>query len=106
MDPSSQPTRRRRDGHEAAIRGVVDAAHEIRIHLHDERVIFGSVASSANGEIGSFQIRPWGLNEAKTIKFDDVSVAAPVKQMGWERYRSIAVAQKAGIFTTPRRASK
>jgi hypothetical protein len=106
MDPSSQVTRQRTDGHEAAIRSVVDFAHEIRIHLHDDRVIFGSVASSTNDEIGSFRIRPWGVAEPKTIPFGEVAVAAPVKQMGWERYRRIAEAQKAGIFAAVRRANR
>ncbi len=107
MDPSSQQnTRQRPDGHEATIRSVVDFAHEVRLQLHDERVIFGSVTSSRNAEIGSFRIRPWGLTELQTIKFGDVSVAAPVKHMVWERYRGIAVAQKAGIFTMARSSDR
>ena len=106
MDPSSQNTRQRADGHEALIRSVVDFAHEVRLQLHDERVIFGSVTSARNTEIGSFRIRPWGLTEMQTIKFGDVSVAAPVKHMVWERYRGIAGAQKAGIFTMARSSDR
>jgi hypothetical protein len=98
MDHSLQSARQR-IGHEAMIRSVVDFAHEVRIHLHDERVIFGSVAGRAPDKNRSFRIRPWGVTESTTILFDDVSVAAPVKQMGWERHRAIAAAQRAGIFT-------
>jgi hypothetical protein len=100
-DSSQSP--RKRDGHELAIRNVVDFAHEVRIHLYDERVIFGSVAPAALGETGTFRIRPWGISEARAIAFDDVSLASPVKQMGWERHRAIAVAQQAGIFGTVRK---
>jgi hypothetical protein len=88
------------------IRSVVDFAHEVRIQLHDEQVIFGSVVLPRKNEIGSFRIRPWGLTEPKTIKFGDVSVAAPVKHMGWERYRCIKVAQKAGVFAVARSAHR
>jgi hypothetical protein len=90
---------RKRDGHEMTIRNVVDFAHEVRIHLHDAQVIFGSVTRATNGETGSFRIRPWGLASSMAIQFDDVSLAAPVKQMGWQRHRAIAAAQHAGIFT-------
>jgi hypothetical protein len=108
------------------IRNVIDFAHEVRIHLHDAQVIFGSVTRAANagakshpfgcstpsgvpqrlaaapagdGETGSFRIKPWGLATWMAIQFDDVSLAAPVKQMGWQRHRAIAAAQQAGIFT-------
>jgi len=89
------------------IRNVIDFAHEVRIHLHDAQVIFGSVTRAANaaaksprdGETGSFRIKPWGLASSMAIQFDDVSLAAPVKQMGWQRHRAIAAAQQAGIFT-------
>ena len=105
MAESSQSPRKR-DGHELLIRNVVDFAHEVRIHLHDERVIFGSVAPAALGETGSFRIRPWGVAEVRAISFDDVALASPVKQMGWERHRAIAVAQQAGIFGTVRKPGR
>ena len=90
------------------IRNVIDFAHEVRVHLHDAQVIFGSVtragkdaakSSAGDGEKGSFRIKPWGLASSMAIQFDDVSLAAPVKQMGWQRHRAIAAAQQAGIFT-------
>jgi hypothetical protein len=103
---SSPTTRPRADQHEALIRGVVDFAHEVRVQLYDERVIFGSVSSKKNEAIGSFRIRPWGQAEPKTILFSDVSIAAPVKHMVWERYRGIVEAQKAGIFTVVRATNR
>jgi hypothetical protein len=103
---SSLMPRPRTEQHEALIRSVVDFAHEVRIQLYDERVIFGSVSSKRNEAIGSFRIRPWGQTEPKAIKFSDVSVAAPVKHMVWERYRSIVEAQKAGIFAVARGANR
>src|SRR5882724_8369614 len=103
MANSLQQEARKRVGHESTIRNVVDFAHEVRIHLHDEQVIFGSVAGIVNNETGSFRIRPWGLTESKAIRFDDVTIAAPVKHMGWERHRAIAAAQQAGIFASARK---
>jgi hypothetical protein len=103
---SSPPGARKRDEHELTIRNVVDFAREVRIHLHDEQVIFGSVTSAVEGETESFRIRPWGVRESRAIPFDDVSLASPVKQMGWERHRAIAAAQQAGIFANARRPSK
>ncbi len=105
MDSSSQDARKR-VGHESTIRNVVDFAHEVRIHLHDEQVIFGSCTAAANTEAGYFRIRPWGLTESKAIKFDDVSIASPVKHMGWERHRAIAAAQQAGIFASARKPGR
>jgi hypothetical protein len=97
---------KKRDGHELAIRNVVDFAHEVRIHLHDAQVIFGSVTAAADSQSASFRIRPWGVAESMNIQFDEVSLASPVKQMGWDRYRAIAVAQQAGIFSNARRVAK
>jgi hypothetical protein len=97
MAGSFQSTRKR-DGHERAIREVVDFAHEVRIHLHGAQVIFGSVTPPSAEENGSFRIRPWGHASFMDIQFDDVALASPVKQMGWERHRAIAAAQQAGIF--------
>src|SRR6266542_2139460 len=97
------PERARKHGQELTIRNVVDFAHEVRIHLHNAQVIFGSVTPTPNSETGSFRIRPWGVTESMAIPFDDVSLASPVKQMGWERHRAIATAQQAGIFATARR---
>jgi hypothetical protein len=101
----SSPSPRTRDAHELMIRNVVDFAHEVRILLNDARVIFGSVGAEGSDK-GSFRIRPWGLAESKVIQFDQVSLAAPVKQMAWERHRAIASAQQAGIFATGRKAAK
>jgi hypothetical protein len=84
--------------HEMAIRNVVDFAHEVRIHLNDSQIIFGSVMPFAAAEIGTFRIRPWGLPSPMAIRFDDVCRAVPVKQMAWLRHRSIAAAQLAGNF--------
>jgi hypothetical protein len=97
---------RKRDGHESMIREIVDFAREVRIHLRDEQVIFGTVAErTARGAI-SFRIRPWGLTESMDIPFDDVVLASTVKQMGWERHRAIAVAQQSGVFTNSRKTIK
>ena len=97
---------RKRDGHERTIRSVVDFAHEVRLLLHDEQVIFGSVSSVPKGDGGSFLIRPWGVSSAMAIQFDDVSVATSVKQMGWDRHRAIAAAQQAGVFAYTRKAGR
>ncbi|HMI85491.1 MAG TPA: hypothetical protein VK550_15450 [Polyangiaceae bacterium] len=97
---------RKRDGHESTIRGVVDFAREVRIHLRNMQVIFGSVAETAGRETGSFRIRPWGLTQSMDIQFDDVVLASTVKQMGWERHRAIAVAQQSGIFTNAGKTNK
>jgi len=86
------------------IRNVVEFAREVRIHLRDAQVIFGSVtaAARAHDDDGSFLIRPWGLTESKAIRFDEISLASPVKQMGWKRHREIAAAQHAGVFALRR----
>jgi hypothetical protein len=99
---------KRRDGHEMTIRNVVEFAREVRIHLRDAQVIFGSVtaAASTHDDDRSFWIRPWGLTESQAIRFDEISVAAPVKQMGWKRHREIAAAQHAGVFVLSRRMPK
>jgi len=97
---------RKRDGHESMIRGIVDFAREVRIHLRDMQVIFGSVAERAGRETGSFRIRPWGMTESMDIPFADVVLASTVKQMGWERHRAISVAQQSGVFTMARKTNK
>jgi hypothetical protein len=97
---------RKRDGHERTIRNVVDFAHEVRVLLHDEQVIFGSVGSVPKGDRGSFLIRPWGVASAMAIQFDDVAVATSVKQMGWDRHRAIAAAQGAGVFACARKPAR
>jgi hypothetical protein len=107
MAPPPQ-TAKKRDGHEMTIRNVVEFAREVRIHLRDAQVIFGSVtaAASAHDDDRSVLIRPWGLTESKAIRFDDISIASPVKQMGWKRHREIAAAQQAGVFVLSRRMPK
>lgn len=98
---------RKRDPRESAVRSIVDVAREVRIHLHDEKVIFGSVARAAERcDDGSFHIRPWGMKQSIEIRFDDVTLATPVKQMGWDQHRAIARAQQAGLFATIRRTGK
>jgi hypothetical protein len=98
---------KRRDGHEMTIRNVVEFAREVRIHLRDAQVIFGSVTATASADNdGSFWIRPWGLTESQAIRFADISVATPVKQMGWKRHREIAAAQHAGVFVLSRKMPK
>jgi hypothetical protein len=100
------PNARKRDEHESAIRGIVDFAKEVRIHLRDMQVIFGTVAERADRANGSFRIRPWGLAESRDILFDDVVLASTVKEMGWERHRAIAAAQQSGVFTNARKNGK
>lgn len=97
---------RKRDGHESMIRSVVDFAREVRIHLRDMQVIFGSVEEPTDRGTGSFRIRPWGHTETMNIQFDDVVLASTVKQMGWERHRAIAMAQQSGVFTNVRKIDK
>jgi hypothetical protein len=97
---------RKRDAHEAMVRDIVDVAREVRVHLRDEQVIFGTVTPTERAEGGSFRIRPWGTKESIQIQFAAVALASAVKQMGWLQHRAIAAAQQAGIFTTSRRAVK
>jgi hypothetical protein len=100
------PNTRKRDEHESAIRSVVDVAREVRIHLRDMQVIFGTVGESGERDPGSFRIRPWGVTRAIDIQFEDVILASTVKQMGWERHRAIAVAQQSGIFVNAGKTNK
>jgi len=97
---------RKRDAHESMIRNVVDFAREVRVHLHDAQVIFGSITAAARAEADFFRLRPWGMKQSIEIQFADVSLATPVKQMGWEQHRAIASARQAGVFTTARRITK
>jgi len=97
---------RKREAHESMIRNVVDFAREVRVHLHDTQVIFGSITTVDRALVDSFRMRPWGMKQSIEIQFADVSLAAPVKQMGWEQHRAIATAQQAGIFTTKRKPTK
>jgi hypothetical protein len=100
------PILRKRDTREAMVRSVVDFAREVRVHLRDEQVIFGSIAQAAERcDDGSFRIRPWGMKQSIEVRFADVTLATPVKQMGWEQHRAIARAQEAGVFLrrTPKR---
>ena len=106
MSDLLQNNPRKRDEHESMIRGIVDFAREVRIHLRDMQVIFGTVAERAERDTGSFRIRPWGLTESMDIPFDDVVLASTVKEMGWERHRAIAAAQQSGVFTNNRKTGK
>ena len=94
----------KRDPHEVVVRSVVDSAREVRIHLNDARVVFGSIKQAAEPCVGSFRILPWGVKQPIEVRFADVTLATPVKQMGWEQHRAIATAQQAGVFATVRRA--
>jgi hypothetical protein len=92
------------EGHEATIRNVVGFAHEVRIHLYDSQIIFASVLPAAEVEPGAFVVRPWGLKSPRTVRYDEVSHAVPVKRMGWQKHRSIAVAQAGGVYEQSRAA--
>lgn len=84
--------------HEAHVRSVIGVAHEVRLCLHDSRVIFCSVISPSGAGAESFVVRPWGLRTATTIKYDDVSRVTSVTEMVWQRQKAISRAQLAGIF--------
>jgi hypothetical protein len=99
-------TARKLEGHESAIRGVVDFAREVRIHLRDMQVIFGSVMGAAERGSAVFRLRPWGVRTTIDVPYDHVVLASTVKQMGWEQHRAIASAQQAGIFTSVRKTTK
>jgi hypothetical protein len=101
--PIQQP--HKRDTHEATVRSVVDYAREVRVHLKNERVIFGSIKQAERCD-GSFFILPWGMKQSLQVRFADVTLATPVKQMGWEQHRAIATAQQAGVFATVRRTAR
>jgi len=90
--------------HEEAIRALVGVAHEIRIELQDERVIFASPVTGRGGDVCAFVIRPWGWKLPMTIRFADVLRVSPVKGMIWERQRAISTAQMSGVFKGPRLA--
>jgi hypothetical protein len=94
----------KRSAREVTIRNVVDCAHEVRVELHDSQVIFGSVMPVAGGDAAAFRIRPWGLSAPMAIRIDDVLRAAPIRRMAWDKQRSIAAAQLAGVFRTQPRA--
>lgn len=81
---------------DADIRSVIGVAHEVRLRMHDSRVIFGSVVSSRNPD--SFVVRPWGVKTPTTIRYDDVRRVASVTEMVWQRQKAISQAQLEGIF--------
>jgi hypothetical protein len=83
----------------AAVRTLVGIAHEVRVRLHNTQVIFGSMVPIPAVDADAFSIRPWGRGSTMRIRFDDVSQAAPVRHMDWQKQRTIAAAQVAGIFT-------
>jgi hypothetical protein len=95
----SLQTAEKHNEQDAAIRNVVGFAHEVRLHLHDSKVIFATVVPVGDGDSDAFLIRPWGLRSPMTVRYDQVYRAAPVKQMGWTKHRSISAAQLAGVFT-------
>jgi hypothetical protein len=82
--------------HDAHIRSVIGVALEVRLCLHDSRVIFCSVISSSGAD--SFVVRPWGVGTPTTIKYDDVWRVTSVTEMVWQRQKEISRAQLAGIF--------
>jgi len=83
---------------DATTRNVIGFAHQVRLHLHDSRVIVGSIVLAAE-QARDFQIRPWGLRSTMTVRFDDVVRAVPIRKMLWAQQQSIAAAQIAGVFT-------
>jgi hypothetical protein len=89
MAPPPQ-TAKKRDGHEKTIRNVVEFAREVRIHLRDAQVIFGSVTAvdGAHDEDGSFSIRPLGTHR---VQSDSV-----------RRHLPRVSRQTNGLETTPR----
>jgi hypothetical protein len=84
--------------HDVYIRSVIGVAHEVRLRMHDSRVIFCSVISATAANAESFVVRPWGLKTPTTLKYDDVWRAASVTEMVWQRQKAISLAQLAGIF--------
>ena len=84
---------------EMAARGVIDLAREVRVHLHDTRIIFGTIVSVPNRDVRHFSIRPWGLRVPMTITYDAVSHAVPVKLMVWRKQQDISAAQRTGDFS-------
>ena len=84
--------------HEAHIRSVIGAAQEVRLCLHDSRVIFCSVISLSGSGGESFIVRPWGVTTPTTIKYDDVRRVSSVTEMVWQRQKEISRAQLAGVF--------
>lgn len=104
--PNPLPLLQKRDPHEAMVRSVVDFAREIRVHLRNESIIFGSVKQAAERCDPTFRILPWGVKQPIEVRFADVTLATPVKQMGWKQHCAIATAQKAGVFATVRRTAK
>jgi hypothetical protein len=83
---------------EAHIRNVIGVAREVRLCLHDSRIIFCRVVSSFGPSADSFVILPWGVAAPTTIRYDDVLRAASVTEMVWQRQKAISRAQLAGIF--------
>jgi hypothetical protein len=83
------------------IRAVVGIAHEVKIQLHDAKIIFASVMPHSDAETAfrAFVVRPWGRKTTMTIEFAEVSRVAPVKAMDWQTQRMISAAQMAGVFT-------
>jgi hypothetical protein len=84
-----------RDAH---IRSVIGVAHEVRLCLHDSRIIFGRMISPSAPSADSFVVLPWGVKTPTTIRYDDVWRAASVTEMVWQRQKAISRAQLAGIF--------
>jgi len=80
------------------IRSVIGVAHEVRLCLHDARVIFCRVVSATGPDTDSFIVLPWGVTTPTTIRYGDVWRAASVTEMVWQRQKAISAAQLAGIF--------
>jgi hypothetical protein len=102
MDCFPEISEKRRSD-ETAIRNVVCFGREVRIRLHDSRVIFASVMPEASLDTINFSIRPWGLRDSMVLRFEDVASASPVRHMDWETQRAISAAQAAGTFQIPNR---
>jgi hypothetical protein len=82
----------------ATIKNIVGFAHEVRIYMRDSRVIVGHILGAAAGRTEAFVLRPWGSTAHMTVRIGDISRAVMVRRMTWQRQRTIAAAQLAGVF--------
>jgi hypothetical protein len=76
------------------VQNVLSLAHEVRIKLRDERVIFATIASVSHDE-SEVVLRLWGRKGLSRVALRDVRTASPVRGMLWRTQRSISDAQAA-----------
>ncbi len=77
---------------ERDLKNVLTLSREVRIRMHDSRVIYASVVAVPPAE-ETFLVRPWGVSSTIALRFADVSSARPVSRMGWQQQRTISAAQ-------------